>query len=684
MNSTGTFTSVFQANGTATFDGLNKVAIQLSADTLSGVGAPLNESGTYSVQANCLGQVNLTSGGTASFSLVVYNQGNAFLVTGSDATYSYGGGGNTQPASACTAAKLTGPYVFNATGYVLGASSASGVADAVGTAQFDGVSAVTVAATVYATGAAPSTLSLAGKYSMASSCLGTATLTDSQGHSYSMSLSVSAASATAVTGLDLTLAQASKTILSGAGHPAGQPAGSAASCTAAMLTGTYAFSMNGRALSSAGAFTGSFQSNGTATFDGVSKVTLTVTSNTNLAAGKQTTYTGTYTLPASCSGTLTINSPGAITFSLVAWNAGNNFNLAGADATYAYTGAGSQSAAACANASLSGTYGYTTAGFTLNSGQVSGTGDEAGLLQFDGQGNVTDTYTITSGGTSTQSTATGTYSVTQACLGQATLNAGGKSISMTFALTNALNTAFNLLEADGQFVRSGTAHASFFNPDQAIGNVASYVVDATPPGSVFVLYGSGLALKAASATSTPLPNTLLATSVTVNGEPAPLFYADPGQIDAQMPWDIPGNTVATVIVKNGNVSSNAAAVYVPATGTPGISVVVNADGSLNSRSAGAAVGEEVVAYFTGGGPVNAGGKLVTGQPAPNGLSPVTGNVTVTVNGVQAVVKYVGLTPQGVGLYQANFIVPQVSKGTYPVVITIAGQPSNNPVMTVTN
>ena len=130
---------------------------------------------------------------------------------------------------------------------------------------------------------------------------------------------------------------------------------------------------------------------------------------------------------------------------------------------------------------------------------------------------------------------------------------------------------------------------------------------------------------------------------------------------------------------------------VPATGTPGISVyptnravVVNQDGSVNSPSAGASAGDQVVAYFTGGGPVQAAGKLVTGAPAPDGLSSVTGDYAVTVGGVTAIVKYIGLTPESIGLYQVNFVVPQLPKGTYPVVITIDGYASNNPVMTISN
>jgi uncharacterized protein (TIGR03437 family) len=150
--------------------------------------------------------------------------------------------------------------------------------------------------------------------------------------------------------------------------------------------------------------------------------------------------------------------------------------------------------------------------------------------------------------------------------------------------------------------------------------------------------------------------------------------------------------VAAVIVKNGSSTSNAAAVFVPATGTPGIitygdnrAVVVNKNGvTINSVSEPAAVGDVVVAYFTGGGPVQASGKLVTGQPAPSGLSPITGQHSVTVGDAAATVLYMGLTPGSIGLYQANFMVPQLPKGTYPVQIIIAGQASNAPVMTVSN
>jgi uncharacterized protein (TIGR03437 family) len=479
---------------------------------------------------------------------------------------------------------------------------------------------------------------------------------------------------------------------------------SSGNCSASTLAGTYSLSLNGRAIAAAGSVTGLFQGNGTATFDGVSGVTLSGTDNTNLASGKAFTFKGTYTLPSNCYGAITLTSGSTATFALVAWNGGIQYNIAGSDATYVYAGSGSNNQPdICATATLSGAYTYSATGSTLSGTGVNGSADEAGVIQFDGQGNVTSaTYTITSSGTTpTPLTATGTYTVGANCVASGTLtDSAGKSNALNMVITGNFGQNFLLLEANTSFVRSGAGHSAFTNPTQAIGNVASYGINATPPGSVFALFGNGLAAagKTASALNVPLPTTLLTTKVTVNGEPAPLFYVDSGQIDAQMPWDIPGGTVASVVVTNGAATSNAAAVYVAATGTPGLSfygndraVVVNSNGVVNSPTAAAAVNDEVAAYFTGGGPVNSPTKLVSGAAAA-GAYPVTGsNPTVTVGGVNATIAYIGLTPGGVGLYQVNFYVPQIAKGTYPVVITIAGQASNafggpypNPVMTVSN
>jgi hypothetical protein len=133
VSASGAFTSMLQANGTATFDGLSTVAIALTEDTNQAVATPLTWSGTYSVEANCVAIANITSGGSATLNVLIYNQGKDFTLSGSDATYSYGGDGLIQPSSAtCSTATLNGVYTFDATGYALTSTSVSGVTNGAG------------------------------------------------------------------------------------------------------------------------------------------------------------------------------------------------------------------------------------------------------------------------------------------------------------------------------------------------------------------------------------------------------------------------------------------------------------------------------------------------------------------------------------------------------------------------
>jgi uncharacterized protein (TIGR03437 family) len=57
-------------------------------------------------------------------------------------------------------------------------------------------------------------------------------------------------------------------------------------------------------------------------------------------------------------------------------------------------------------------------------------------------------------------------------------------------------------------------------------------------------------------------------------------------------------------------------------------------------------------------------------------------VTVTIGGQPANALFVGLTPGSISLAQANVVVPDLPSGDYPVLISIGGVVSNNPVITV--
>lgn len=185
--SSGNLTNVFQAVGYATFDGLNKATFNLTADTNQAAGSTLNWSGTYSVQANCVATLTITSGGSATFNMALYASGADFLMTGSDSTYAYSGGGNTQP-STCSASLLSGVYTITAQGYYGATSSSAGGAGAMsGLIQFDGQSNVTLNLTLSANGLSGGQtqtltgVTYTGTYTISSNCIGTATVSNANG-----------------------------------------------------------------------------------------------------------------------------------------------------------------------------------------------------------------------------------------------------------------------------------------------------------------------------------------------------------------------------------------------------------------------------------------------------------------------------------------------------------------------
>ena len=271
-----------------------------------------------------------------------------------------------------------------------------------------------------------------------------------------------------------------------------------------------------------------------ATFDGQERRHLHRNCQHESGAGTPFSYTGSYAIASNCYGPINFVTGNPATYTLVVWGGGNDFATTGSDATYVYSGSGNNAfPAGCATATLSGAYSFTTSGSTLSGTTQTGSAGEEGVFQFDGQGKVTASYAQSSGGTSPAAiTATGTYSVTSGCLASATLvDSNGATNTLNFVLTGNYGASANVILANPQFVRTGSAHAAFLNPTESIGNVFSYAVNSTPPGSVFVLYGTDLATKDGASGHRPISDHATDTKVTVNGVAAAaiLRVTDPDQ-----------------------------------------------------------------------------------------------------------------------------------------------------------
>jgi len=206
------------------------------------------------------------------------------------------------------------------------------------------------------------------------------------------------------------------------------------------------------------------------------------------------------------------------------------------------------------------------------------------------------------------------------------------------------------------------------------------------PGSLITLYGSKLADRTGSASTVPLPSQLNGTEVSLGDRPLPLLFTSDGQLNAQVPYDVPVDTQHQILVKRGesiavpetlNVAAAQPGIFTKSQNGSGQGAITRQNGvTLAEPGTPAARGEVVIIYCSGLGPVNP--TVVAGRPAPSSpLSSVVNPVTVMIGGQQAQVLFAGLAPTFSGLYQINAFVPNNAQTGDAVEVTIesAGQRS---------
>lgn len=218
-------------------------------------------------------------------------------------------------------------------------------------------------------------------------------------------------------------------------------------------------------------------------------------------------------------------------------------------------------------------------------------------------------------------------------------------------------------------------------------NAASFKAEVSP-GALATLYGSNFIGSGGSGTaSIPLPPSFAGVSVSVNGKAAPVLFINSDQINFQIPWET-ATGLATITVSSSGIQSASVKVSVVAA-APGLfyqgkhALVQNSDYSLNSSSNPAKDGSLIIAYLTGAGAVSP--TVGDGAPAPsNPPSEVTSTVTASIDSQPATVKFAGLAPDFVGLWQVDVIVPAgLAQGDYPLVISVGGASSNAANVSVT-
>jgi uncharacterized protein (TIGR03437 family) len=262
-------------------------------------------------------------------------------------------------------------------------------------------------------------------------------------------------------------------------------------------------------------------------------------------------------------------------------------------------------------------------------------------------------------------------------------NAGAVTLTVTAfqALANGAK--------QGQMALSGTLSTGAPTPIVTAGGVeqAASAAAGVPiaPGSLISIYGANLADSSGSAGEVPYPVQLNGAQVLLGSEALPLLYTSAGQVNVQVPFDVPVNAQFQITVQRDSVLSVPESLVIAAA-QPGIfttnkmgtgqGAIVNLSNVLVDSNAPASPGDAVVIYCTGLGtvsPVVAAGVAAPALP----LSYTTNTVTVTIGGQPAQVLFAGLAPTFAGLYQVNAVVPAgVAAGdAVTVVLQVAGQTS---------
>ncbi len=122
------------------------------------------------------------------------------------------------------------------------------------------------------------------------------------------------------------------------------------------------------------------------------------------------------------------------------------------------------------------------------------------------------------------------------------------------------------------------------------------------PWEVISIYGPGIG-PATAVTGAPVngvyPTTLDGVQVTIDGASMPLLYVSANQINAVVPSALTANAAAAVHIANGTAVSPDYPVWIDRSAPVAYPVVLNQDGTINSRSNPATFNSIVTFYATG-------------------------------------------------------------------------------------
>jgi uncharacterized protein (TIGR03437 family) len=209
-------------------------------------------------------------------------------------------------------------------------------------------------------------------------------------------------------------------------------------------------------------------------------------------------------------------------------------------------------------------------------------------------------------------------------------------------------------------------------------NAASLLGGAVAPGEIVTIYGSGIGppqgIAGSFNASGLLTNLLGGSEARFDGVAAPIFYAQAGQVNAQAPYTIAGQSTTHLEVLYQGLSVGQADLPVGGAAPAVFPTVLNPDGSLNAALNPASQGGILTFFATGEGITT--GANVTGQPASAPYAQPVLPVTLTIGGAAAALLYAGEAPGLVGMLQVDAVVPAgIAPGPTNAILSVGANPA---------
>jgi len=223
-------------------------------------------------------------------------------------------------------------------------------------------------------------------------------------------------------------------------------------------------------------------------------------------------------------------------------------------------------------------------------------------------------------------------------------------------------------------------------------NNASYASSGVVPGEIVAIFGTNLtdgssclppSCNPTFGSNGKLNTTMAGAQVTVDQTPVPIFYATPGQLGVQIPFELTGTSATVVVSVRGQASAPASinlgtvspGIFTATADGKGAGAITHVNGSAVSAQNPARPAELVIFYATGLGQV---APAVPTGALPVGISSTVAQVTLSIGGITVVPEFAGLAGCCVGLNQINARIPVgvTRSDAVPVILNIGGKSSN--------